>query len=398
MLKVWWVDADYGNSGMRRETLIANDSVDVAQRLDGRGARVVDCGIQWNATLARLTSSGFNPRELAQVYRSLGRRVEQGARMEDAFRQAASFVTSAVLKVVLEDVRSAISAGMRLDEAMTGAGMPEEDAALVRAMGDAGGVAEAFKGLSDAYTQRSTLKGKLVGVVTQPAVYITLSLAMVWAAFLFLIPRFAVFFDQASLQPPAFIQAVYRFDAAVNRHATVVSLGYWTAVIGLGWFLGFSRFMRRVWRGAPILRELLARSEAAQALTAFALLYESAMRRAQAARRVAESCNSEKLRQAFLRLGNELETGTGQGEAARRADFPEFLAPTLVGSLEANDPEATVEDLRVFARMLAEDVEVLAKRLETAGTVMFLLITAAMVFLVFLVTVYPELAVVLSNA
>lgn len=398
MLKVWWVDADYGNGGMRRETLIAEDIADVGLRLDGRGARVVDAGVAWNATLARLTSSGFNARELAQVYRSLGRRVEQGARLEDAFRQAASFVSSPVLKVVLEDVRSAIASGTRLDEAMAGAGMPEEDAALVRAMSDAGGIADAFKGLSDAYTQRSTLRGKLVGVVTQPAVYITLSLAMVWAAFLFLIPRFAVFFDQADLQPPPFIQAIYRFDAAINRHAAAVSIGYWVGVLLLGWFLGFSAFMRRAWRGAPILRDLLARSDAAQALTAFALLYESAMRRSQAAVRVAESCNGEKLRQAFQRLGAELETGTGQGEAARRADFPEFLAPTLVGSLEANDPEATVEDLRVFARMLTEDVEVLAKRLETAGTVLFLLITAAMVFLVFLVTVYPELAVVLSNA
>lgn len=398
MLKVYWADVDYGRRGLRRETAVVLGPDELAQRMEGRGARLVDCGILWRPTLQRMTSTGFNGREMAQVYRSLGRRVEQGAKLEDAFRQAASFVSDPLLRVVLEDARSGVVSGLRIDEAMRSAGLPEEDAALISAMQDAGGTAEAFRGLGDSYSQRSTLRGKIMGVVIQPVVYTFLGLLMVWAAFIFLIPGFAGFFTQAGFKPPGFIQSIYTFDRLVVAHTLVSSLLYWSVVFCVMWFLGMSNFMRRTWRDAPILRDLLARSEAAQSLTAFALLYESAMRRAQAARRVAESCRGEQLKQAFLRLAGELEAGAGQAEAARHSDFPDFLAPTMIGALDANDPDATIEDLRIFARMLGEDVEVLAKRLETAGTVIFLLITALMVFGVFLVTIYPELAVVLSNA
>lgn len=398
MEKVYWADADYGHAGMRRETLVAASEDELMKRLDARGASLVDAGILWRPTVQKLTSRSYNARELSQVYRSLSRRVSQGGRMEDAFRQAASFVNDPLLRVVMEDARSGIVGGMRIDEAMRDARLPDEDCSLVRAMADAGGVADAFEGLGEAYAQRSSLRGKLMGVILQPVIYTLLALVMVWASFLFLIPRFAAFFGQSGLEPPDFIQVIYGFDAWVASHAWLSSAVYWGLLLVLFWFLGFSRFMRKAWRRAPVLKDLLGRAEAAQVITAFALLYESAMRRDVASRRVADSCTSDELRDAFQHFASELEAGTSQAEAARRAGFPPFVESTIVGALDANDPAATVEDLRVFSRMLGEDVEILSKRVETYGNLIFLILTGLMVFVVFLVTIYPEISVVLANA
>lgn len=398
MLKVYQAEVDYGAQGVRTETLICPSFEALELHLQERQARLIDAHVKWETTLRRALRNGFNAREMAQVYRSLGRRTDQGARLDDAFRQAASFVTDPLLKISLEDARGAIASGLRPDEAMRAAGLPEEDVALVRAMQDAGGVSDAFMGLGDSYEQRSKLRGKIMSVVLQPTVYTTIGLVMIWAAFLFLIPRFAEFFNSSGLKPPQFIQSIYRFDEWVVQHKLLCSVVYWAGFGALAWFVGFSRYMRRVWRAAPILRDLLARSSAAQSLSAFALLYESAMRRSLAAQRVAESCDDPALASAFTRMAEEMDAGASPGEASRRAEFPDFVAPTVIGAMDANDPDATVQDLRIFSRMLAEDVEVLSKRMETAATVLFLFMTGAMVFGVFMLTIFPELAVVLSNA
>lgn len=398
MLKVYTIDCDYGRLGVQRESIIARDSADAAARIEARGGQVIDLKVLVGPTLNLLLSHGFNPRELSQVYRSLGRRIAQGARLEDAFRQAASFVSSAVLKVVLEDARAGVVGGMRLDEAMRTAGLPAEDTALVRAMGEGGGVADAFTGLADDYTRRATLRGRITGVLWQPVIYTLIGLVMVWSSFMFLVPRFAAFFVKAGLSPPPLIEWIYRSDQTVVAHFWLSTILYVGVFAALAWFLAGTDFMRAQWRKAPILRNILARADAAQALGAFALLYESAIRRSEAARKVAESCSGTALRDAFIRFGGELDGGSSDAEAARRSDFPEFIAPTMIGALEAHDPESTIEDLRVFSRMLTEDVDALSKKLETAGQVVFLALTAVMVLLVFLLTIYPELSTVLSNA
>ena len=398
MRKVYHVDADYGRTGVHRETMIASSVDEIVERLRERGAELIDAQIMWSHTINMMARKGFDLRELGQVYRTMGRRIGQSAKHEDALGQAGALVTDPVLKVALADAQAGVASGQRIDEAMRSAGMPDEDASLVRAMSEAGGVADAFMGMAESYAQQATLRGKLTSLSIEPVIYTTIVALMVWGSFLFMIPRFSSFFGKAGLKPPAGISEIYAFDGWVHLHAWPVSIVYWALFAAGGWFLIGSKTMARAWRSAPILRDILWRVDAAQAFSAFALLYESAIRRSEAARRVAATCRSIALRDAFQRFGEFLDAGAPQTDAAERADFPPFVAATLKGALSSNDPESTVQDLRIVSGMLTEDVEVLSRRREHAVRLIFLMLTGLMVVGVFCITIFPEIAVTFSNA
>ncbi|AOU97751.1 hypothetical protein BI364_07060 [Acidihalobacter yilgarnensis] len=397
MRYVFRADVDYGRRGMAEETMIGESLDELAERLTARGQRLIDARVSWYETISLWQHRRFPSRELAQIYRSLSRRMSQGAKPQDALAQAGSFVSDPVLKVALSAAGAAVTAGARMDEALHQAGFDEEDIALVRAMSEAGNLPEAFQGLSDKHQQLATLGGKIKGILTQPIIYGVIGALMIWSSFLFLIPRFATFFQKAGFKPPHGISQIYALDAVIQQYPIAFSVLYWTLLVIVVVVL-FSGRMREVWRRAPVLRQLLARADAAQALTSFALLYEAAIRRSEAARRVATSCRGEQLREAFNRLASGLEGGGNPSDAARLAEFPEFLSATIIGALGANDPDATVEDLRVYARIMAEDVEMFSKRFETWANLMFMLMTALMVLGIFGVTVFPELATLLSHA
>ncbi|APZ42554.1 type II secretion system F family protein [Acidihalobacter ferrooxydans] len=397
MRYVYQAYVDYGRRGMREETHIGESIEALEARIREQGYRLVDANVRWKDTIDLWQSRSFPAREMAQVYRSLSRRLAQGARPQDALTQAGSFVTHPVLRIALNSAAAAVLSGQRMDEALLNAGFDDEDVSLIRSMSDAGNLPEAFSGLSLKHEQRAQLGGKLRGILIQPVIYSILGLLMIWASFVFLIPRFDTFFSKAGMHPPPGIGQIYAVDGVIQQNVWAFSVGYWF-LVGLMAVVLVSKPVRQLYRKLPILRDLLARSDAAQTLTAFALLYESAIRRSEAARRVASSSTWPALSDAFGRLANALESGRNPADAARGAEFPDFLASTMVGAMGANDPSATIEDLRVFSKMLTEDVEMLSKRLEVAMNLVFMALAAVMVLGVFAVTIFPELATVLSNA
>lgn len=397
MKKVFRVYVDHGRRGMQEETHIGESPEAIAARLNEHGLRLIDAQIQWSETLSLWQHRKFPSRELAQVYRSLSRRLEQGSKPQDSFVQAAAFVSDPVLRVALSSAATAVVAGARIDEALTLGGFDEEDIALVRAMTDAGNLPEAFSGLSDKHQQLAMLGSRVRGILTQPVIYGVIGSLMAWASFVFLIPRFSTFFHESGFSPPREISQIYALDAVIQQNVALFTVIYWGVIVGAVILLLTQR-ARRIYSKAPVLRELLQRSDAAQAMTSFALLYESAIKRSEAARRVATSCRGQALQDAFYRLSTALEGGSNPADAARSAEFPSFISSTIVGALGANDPQATVEDLRIYARMCAEDVEMYSARFQTFMTLLFMLLTALMVLGIFAVTIFPELATLLSNA
>lgn len=399
IMRAYNVKVDYGRKGIV-DTMIVADSVATAEfKIQKRGGSIIEIQRDTMKTIDFFLSHGqFPPRELAQVYTNIGRRLSKGARTSSAIEQAEAFVTSSVLKTALQDVRAAVSADMNIAEAMLDAGFPDEDCSLVDAMRGIGEVGRAFLSLGDSWGRTASLRKKVKSMLFQPKIYSVIGALSIWASFFYVIPIMSKKFSSLGMTLPGMVHEIYALDGVIYQHRLIYSVVYFGLLFGLGYILYAAPFMKKLYNKAPYLSEILSRSDASQSLSTLSMLYAAAsMTRPKIMYRVSSACQNEEMKMAFSQFGDLMDTGVSQREAVLHAGFPKFIAPTMVGAFSADDPADTVDELRNAAEMLAEDVDAYSKKFQDLIGLLFMVMMGIMIFMVFLVTLYPTVATSLNN-
>ncbi len=378
--------------------VMAERREDAVSKLLGRRVSPLELKLSVADTINVMFKSTSDPREMAQFYRTLGRRLERGAEIRGSVRDAMEYVVDPLLKSWIGEMEAQLDGGAPLADAMMQAGFPMRDSALVRAMAGAGQTPRAFLRMSEEYAREDRMARHMRSLLVQPVIFYVIAATLILGATLFALPHMEKFFRQLpNMTMPAYAAVVYKAADWFDAHEMWTVPLYLASALGFGLYALKGRGVRKLLFHVPAVRRVVERADAATALGAFALLYESAMPRDEAAKRTAEAARREETRQAFIRLAQGIEKGLPNEEAARRAGFPSFLDRAVVGALAARDADSTVEGLTLLAGNLAEDAEVFAQRLEQFVGLALLVVMANVVMLAFFVVVFPMISTALSQ-
>lgn len=365
------------------------------KRLD---ARVIDLAVSWPDTINTMSRSHFDLRELAQVYSTLGRRIENGTEIPTALRETAEFVLDVRLKIALGMTEAQSAAGQPLGNALAAAGFPPRDCALIIAMQRAGDLGRVLLSLSQDYRRLASMQSKLRALIFEPAFFFGLAYVLVWAATVFAIPRIQHFFAQLpGAHLPPWVSALYGLAAIFDAHVVVGTALYLIAAAALILFVRSPTFAGLL-DHIPVVRALSERADHAVLWSTFATMYDAAITHHEIARLLSSAAARDDNRGAFLRLHRILQSGqVALAQAAQRVGFPPYIASATTRALSAGDASSVVDELRILSDNLSEDVEVLTTRVAKTTDIALKMVMGGVLLAVALVTVIPMVLSTLSQ-
>ncbi len=378
--------------------LFAGNREEAERTLHRLEARVIDLNVSWPDTINTMSRSQFDLRELAQVYSTLGRRIENGTEIPTALRETAEFVLDVRLKIALGMTEAQSAAGQPLGNALAAANFPARDCAMIVAMQRAGGLGPVLLSLSRDYRRLSTMRNQLRALIFEPAFFFGLAYVLVWAATVFAIPRIAHFFAQLpGAHLPHWVSALYGLAGIFDAHLMIGTALYLASAVGLILFVRSSAFAALL-DHIPVVRALSERADHAVLWSTFATMYDAAITHHEIARLLSSAATRDDNRGAFLRMHRILQSGqVGLAQAAQRVGFPPFIASATARALSAGDASSVVDELRILADNLSEDVEVLTTRVAKTTDIALKMVMGGVLLAVALVTVIPMVLSTLSQ-
>ena len=362
-------------------------------KLKRNGFRPTQVSVSLPSSLRNVVAPGFDGRDLARFYRTLGRRLLNGRSIDEGLLSASQFVRDEKLKQAALMMRQAILDGRRENEAMLFAGFARRDAMVIRAAEKSGRAGEMFLSLAQEVERTSTLRGSVKALFRMPLIMMLTMYGFFFVVIHWITPRTMVFLANIGAKLPAFNERYFAFAQAFNDHLALATLLYAAFPLALLLFLRSHAFARLL-DGVRTLREISVKADYASLWTGFALLYDAAIPPMEAARTMKEAAEREDSRLAFARLEKLLYTGIYLESAVERAGFPLFVAD---GVRAATTGGNIVEGLRDMTNDLSEDVFNLTQRLRENLTLVSLLILAAAVVLFFFLSYYPMISVAMKN-
>ena len=377
--------------------IVAPDEDQAHEMLLRAGLRPIELKLNLDYTVAVMTSKGFDKRELARVYRSLGRRVRAGINVIDGMERLAAFTEDIRLKTALQLAASAMRDGMPMGEATVTAGFPERDAMAISAMEQSGKVDEVLESLAEDVGRASVLQKSISRITFTPIMFTFIAWALFYGASVYLIPktlsRVVEIIGKNKL--PAYSQAVYDFTIWASANwliYTVFYVGITTVIVAFfRWRLVKQWFLTHI----GILDSLSKFVDHARLWRSYALLYEAGTNPAEAAELIGKSAIRQDSREGFAHLATRLRSGMDLEESTAATDFPEFVKASVVtaASQHGNIPEFLIR----FSDELYEDVDTLTAKLKDRVSLLMTLFMAVVLMLFFLLTYYPMLSAVLSQ-
>ncbi len=365
------------------------------KRLD---ARVIDLAVSWPDTINTMNRSTFDLRELAQVYSTLGRRIENGTEIPTALRETAEFVLDVRLKIALGMAEAQSAAGQPLGNALAASGFPSRDCALIIAMQRAGDLGKVLLSLSQDYRRLASMRNKLRGLILEPAFFFGLAYILVWAATVFAIPRIQHFFAQLpNAHLPPWVSALYGLAAVFDAHLVIGTVLYVAGAIGLIVFLRSPAFAALL-DYVPVVRNLSERADHAVLWSTFATMYDAAITHHEIARLLAQAATRDDNRGAFVQMHRILQSGqVALAQAVQRVGFPPYIASAATRALSAGDASSVVDELHILSDNLSEDVEILTTRVAKVTDITLKMVMGGVLLAVAMVTVIPMILSTLSQ-
>lgn len=367
----------------------ASGRADAEDMLRRMGLVPIDLGLDVGGTLGAL---GRRPdrRELARLYHTLGERLRNDSDMAAGLEAAAEFIEDVQLRASTSMWAIALRDGARTHEAMALAGFPPRHVAAVQALSNAGALIETFLALAEDCEREQRLTDALSRIARQPIVFGLLALLIIWGVGAFVlgptIGRLAGLGRRGLAGLPPYVRMVAEFGQWAEAHPLLWAMAVAGFAIAVTVFVR-SPAGRRLFDLLPTWRKISERSDMAALWGSFALLYTAGEPQDRAARLVAQAARREDVRDAFLALSVNLDSGRKLAEAVERAGFPRYVI-AAVGQA-ANQHGGTAEALMRFARERAIDVDVLVDVLQVKVDLFLKLAMAALVIAIYAAAYLP---------
>jgi len=377
--------------------IVAPDEDRAHDMLLRAGLRPMELKLDLDHTVAVMTSKGFDQRELARVYRSLGRRVHAGVSVIDGIERLAGFTDDIRLKTALQLAATAIRDGMALGEAIVMAGFPERDAMAISAMEQSGKVDEVLNSIAEDVERSGALQKSISRIAFIPITFTFIAWALFYGASVYLIPRMLskVVEIIGKDKLPAYSQAVYDFTTWASANWLIYTVLYVGIAVIIVTFFRWRLVKQWFLTHIGILDSLSKFVDHARLWRSYALLYEAGTNPAEAAEQIGKSAIRQDSQEGFAHLATHLRSGMNLEESTAATDFPEFVKASVAtaASQHGNIPEFLIR----FSDELYEDVDTLTAKLKDRVSLLMTMFMAAVLMMFFLLTYYPMLSAVLSQ-
>ena len=364
-------------------------------RLKKTGFSPMSVKKDWMATLRHLVKPGFNPKELARLYKTLGRRMEKGKPVADGLDSAIEYLSDQKLRQSAMAMRQSILDGQSEAQAMADAGFPSRDALVIKSTADAGQTGQTFLSLAKELEQSDALKRSVKSVFRMPILMAFLMYLFFYGALVAGAPMTMKFLKQTNmkLQLGAFVRLYFDFATFFNANLVVCSAIFFTLPALAIYFFKSKTFHRLLDQWA-LLRTLSVKSDHAMLWSSFGLLYDAAIPMKESCAILAQAATRSDSRVSFMRLARLIEGGRPLEEAITLCHFPSFV---VAGIRSAVSGGAVVEGVKDMVGTLEEDVLTITELLKEYVKYLSTLMVAVGIGLIFFVTYYPMVASVMSN-
>ena len=375
----------------------APDKDEAESKLQRQGLKIIDISLHFSDTVDLIFRKQPDGRELAQFYKTLSRRMANGAGLEQSLEESQEFTLDTVLAVIVAMMIVAAKNGATIEDCMQFGGLPVRDVSVVKALRLAGDAARGLSDLSVEYRQAYILRKKLKAVFLEPVITLALSYFMIWGVFYFGVPRIQKFYSQLpNAKLPAYVQTLYAFVDKFDAHIAL-STALYIAIIPAIIMLIKSPIWNYIRDKIPTFKALSERSDHAMIWSSYALLYEAAMNRADAAEMIAKSAKRADSKMALTNMAIAMRNGREPARAVAISGFPKFVHSSVSNSLGSGSANDVVEGLRLFAANLVEDVELLSERITTYAKSAMYIFMGLLVTGVAMITAIPMITTALHQ-
>jgi len=384
------------SSGQKIQGIIYADSKPLAfSKLKRGGFLPISVSLSPSNTVRGWFKPDFDKRELARLYTTVGRRLNNGKSLVDGLEAASEYIQDNRLRQAVMLMRQAIMDGQPEFTAMMAAGFPRRDALVIRSTAETGKTGQSFISLGEEIAQSEKLRKGISSIFRMPMIMAGFMVLFVWAALMFIAPATLSFLKQTGLR--------LNFSPLINAYFQLVDLFhvswilstsiYFGGVAGIVYFLRSNAF-KRVLDKFSTLKNLSTKSDHAALWQSFALLYDAAIPTREAAAIVGDSAKREDSKEAFQKMAKLVESGRSVEDAVANAGFPKFVVAGVASAASSGDLVSGLQDM---VRNLQEDTQMLTELLQENAKIGSVLLMGVGLLIVFVFTYYPMIASVMSN-
>ncbi len=376
--------------------LIAHSEDDVINKLRIRGLRALSVEINHADSLNLSFARNFDAGGLASYYMGMGLRLKNGMDATLAASDMKDQPRNLRLKIAAQELESLLRTGMKLGRAMSAAGFPERDCAIIQAMEQGAKTAQGFENISNDYHRNADIQRKINGMLLEPMFIGLMGVIGIWVTIVFGIPIYQRAFAQmsanAAAKEPAYVKLFYGFADIFDKAVVMNSVLYFLAILGIIIFLRSNLFLRLL-DNISTLRRFSEMVDNAALWGGFRLLIETSMDPEQIPFMMAKSAHRPDSREAFENLGNLVRRGVRFPQAIKQAGFPDYIAKDAASAMSAPGIDAQVQALDMMRNIMAlrvaeltEKVVTLSRILTVAGAGSLVLAIAMLTFMPIMIT------------
>ncbi len=297
-------------------------------------------GLNLSATFRRRAAK-LSVRDLSLITRQLASLVKSGLPLDEALHATAKQSQKANVKRVVLQVRTRVLEGFSLAQAMgdNPAAFNDMYRALVRAGEGSGYLSPVLERLAD-YTQTSQqLQQRIKMAMIYPIVMLVVSLAVIVALMVLVVPKLVKIFEQGKRELPALTEAL------IATSNFLINYGVYLFVVLIGVYYLVKRLMKdpkrlRAWHVVqlklPVIGELVKQINSARFAATLSLLSASGVPLLQALNISGQVMTNKILQEACDQVAAAVREGMSLSRAMENTgNFPPLLVQ-LVASGETN--------------------------------------------------------------
>ncbi|MBU2734578.1 hypothetical protein HAQ00_02310 [Acidithiobacillus caldus ATCC 51756] len=378
--------------------VFASSEEEAIQKVAKQGLKVIEIQISLKDIVNTFYKSQPSGRELSQFYRTIGKRLENGRGVRQTIEESLEFTLDDNLKVMASMMLLAAANAATIDECMAFAGFPERDCAIVKSLRLAGSAYKAFESLSAYYSRDYNLRRMIRGVFIEPSIVLVLGYIFVWGVFVFAIPKIEHLFKVLpDSKLPKNIEYLYHLVNIFDAHIVVSTILY-IAIIPAGFLFFRSPLFKRMIDMVGSIRNLSERSDHAIIWSSYALLYEAAWNRADAAEMISRSATRRDSQIALQEMAIAMRRAITPARAVTLSGFPKFVKSAVANILGSGSADDIVEGLINFSETLQDDVTVLSERVAVVLKNTTIVVFGLFVTGIISITVLPVILSAISMA
>lgn len=333
-----------------------------------------------------LAGGGFDLREKARLFETVGRRLQRDGSLITALENSREYIQDGRLMSAAAVAAAVLSDGHKPHEAMEGAGFDKRDCMVIRALNESGNMYKAFLDLAAEARAKQQTDSAISSAMFMPRIVFVSLYLMLPGFFGFVGPQMARFFKRANnLAVPPGVKWVYDLVDWVSANPAL-GIAAWIGLGVAGVMVRQAPAWKQLLGKVKTFRDLAIKSEHSQLWSVYSLMYGAGIPPQEICEVVRPAVVLQDTSESLRIFQRRLAAGDEEKTAIEAARFPRFV---VAGYRSAKDSGSMQEGLHSFSQMLKEDVELLtsaAKRWLDIASVMLLV---GLILVVFLLFYYP---------